>query len=196
MSKFVHAGAAAAALLLLASPAAADPFELFKDICLDTRAERAAVIETFEKAGWVSVPATAFGDGSEGVGEPMAFVRSEDLHLADPAATEVGIIGWSAVDAFISLPEVRVEFCAVVHPGDKALMDRKMESLFAFPPIDINSEEVWIFSRDSSGYRPEGSLLDLSKEEFTRLTSDRQIYIAATISEDGSAITIVGAVRP
>jgi hypothetical protein len=191
--------AAALAVLPVATPAAAEaePFDLLTTACLQTSARRDAVAETLTKAEWTGLPGEAFGLKADEGQEPWtAFVRPDDMQASDPTRIQVFLTGWTTAEAFIDVPDLGAEFCALLNSGDKVVMDRKMEHLLGFPPQTIEADQVWIFSRDERGYRAEPTFLSMSEDEAATLSAERQIFIASTITREGANITLIGAIRP
>jgi hypothetical protein len=191
------AGSAALALALFATPVAAEPFDTFTSACLQTGARRDAVEESLTKDGWVMVGAELLGSPEEsGIAEAEIYLRPEALATADPSAEVMILTGWTSAEAFVPLKDIGAEFCAVLNPGEKALLDRKMEGLLGFPPSDSDSDLIWVFSRENDGYRAEPGFLALAPDEMQRVMRDRDVFVATTIVRDNEPMTLVGAFRP
>ena len=183
--------------LIAGAAVAAEPFDLFSATCLSTDARREVVADTLTKAEWLTLPGEMVGMRAQHGEEPwVAYARPEDLNAPDLTTIKIFLTGWTTAQAFIDIPDLGAEFCALLNSGDKALADRKMEQLFGFAPQEIRTDQVWIFSRDGAGYRAEPDFMSLSRDEVTALTTERQVYIAATIPGDGVSITLIGAIRP
>ena len=189
---------AAAALCLLVSPAAAEPFEMFSMTCMENDARRDAVAASMAKAGWFLLPdeeLKAFE--SEGISDASVYFGFDPASAAESSTVEAVMTGWASGDSFVALAGLGVEFCAVMSSeGDKPTLDRKMERMFGFPPTDIDADQVWLISREADRYSPAPPFLDLPEADMAAMARKHDLYMAATIIEDGMTITIVGAIRP
>ena len=189
---------AAAALCLAASPAAAEPFEMFSAACMENDARRDAVAASMAKAGWFALPdeeLKAFE--GEGISNASVYFGSDPASAAESSTVETVMTGWAAADTFVALGGLGVEFCAVMSSeGDKPTLDQKMERMFGFPPTDIGADQVWLFAREDGRYRPAPPLLDLPEADMAAMARKHDLYMAATILEDGMTITVIGAIRP
>ena len=97
MFRSIIAGAVCA-LGLAASPAAAEPFQSFLDMCLDTNADRQAAIAVAKAAGWYSMTPEALDMESDELQEPTLHLSIDPAQMSDKgphADMDMLVPGWA-----------------------------------------------------------------------------------------------------
>lgn len=201
MSHSILTGATCA-FWLFAGAVAAEPFQQFATLCLDTDSDPQAAGARAEAAGWVIVPhdpADAADPGNAELRDPRAYFSVDPQTLGDRAPPEdfaFLLTGWNANGGPFELDDVKVDLCIVVGgDGDPATLAARMEQRLGFAPIDRAGAPTWVFSRRGRGFRPEFALI-LDDSERARASRERKLYFAAVLDEGGVAGLALGAVRP
>jgi hypothetical protein len=199
MSRLTIAGAACA-LWLAAWPAAAEPFRTFVDMCLDTNADRQVAGSKAKAANWHSMPAEVVESFGDDMRDPAAFLSVDPAEIGakgPPADLEVLVTGWGAGEETFGVDGVLIDACVVMAiSGDRSSLMARLQEWLGTPPVDIDGEPAFVFSRQGSGFRDESALTDLDDSEIPRIARERKVYMAGVIEEEGMVGLLLGALRP
>ena len=198
MSRLTIAGAACA-VWLAASPAAAEPFQTFIDMCLDTNLDRQRTDALAKGGGWTPIPAGQI-DLGEDVQDAAIYANVDPAAMGDKGAPddfEMLMTGRSSGEAAFDMPGVQLTICMVFSTSadPNALQDR-LQTLLGSPPTEMENVSAWIFSRAGSTFRSEASVIDLPDEEALRVVTERKVYIAAVLPEDDVVGLMLATIRP
>lgn len=193
MSRWTIA-AAACALWLSAGPVAAEPFQNYIDLCLETQANRLEAGAKAKAAGWYLIPAGSIDLGDETFRDPALYMNVDPADLTDkgePADFDVLMTGWGAGEVF-GVSGVRVDACMIMSDStDAATLRSQLQTWLNIEPFDLDGEEAWLFSREGSGFRSEAALMDLEESELPRIAREKKVFIAAVIpAEDMSGLML------
>jgi hypothetical protein len=198
MSRLTLAGAACA-VWLAASPAAAEPFETFVEMCLDTSLDRQVVDARAKAAGWVALPA-AEGDLPEDIRDPAMYSSVDLRSVGDkgmPHDLEFLMTGWGTGETVFGIAGVRTDLCMVLSPAsDPAALEARLQELFGFAPVEAEGAPAWLFSRAGSTFRPELALIDMPDDEALRIATERKVYIAGILPQDDMFTLMLATIRP
>lgn len=199
MLKTVHAAAlTAVATLLIASPAAAEPFQTFLKACMTPNGDRGAAIAAVTALGWKAMPAEIIGD------ELPAGLENVSLHLnfdpngnSLPEVIEVLMTGQADGAVMMDAPGVMMDMCGVVAPGsDAAIMTEQVEAYFGGPAQRTESGySAWLYSLQNGRITPEAGLIDGDDEALLEAAQQRPLFAVFTINEDDTAGLMLGAIR-
>jgi len=200
MSRLSITGAACA-LWLAASQAAAEPFQNFVDMCLQTDVDREAAGARAKAIGWFAMPVDP-ATGEEAELEDAALFLNVDpqtMSEKDFAELEMLVTGWGSGEQVFDVSGVRMDACVVMSSlaGGEHFADR-LEAVLGFGPISFDGEPAWAFSRVGSGYRSEEALLEMADDDpgtLRQIAAERKIYIAGVLEEDGMSGLMVAAIR-
>lgn len=200
MFRLTIAGAACA-LCLVASPAAAEPFRNFVDMCLDTNIDRQAAGGRAKAKGWFSLPVDPAVEDEAQLEDAALFlsVDPQTVSEKDFESLEMLLTGWGAGEQVFDVAGVRMDACVVVSPSAEAadLADR-LEDMLGFGSTAIDGVPAWAFSRVGSGFRSEADAVqsaDDDPEALRRLAGERKIYVAGVIEEEGMTGLMLAALR-
>lgn len=185
---------AAVALWLAASPAAAEPFEHFIDMCLKTNANAASAAEAALKAGWHREPAEETENhGNELFAAPVIYL-SDDPATGDgsPEFVDFLMTRTASGEEMFGVPGTIVEACSVVTEGDLAAQRARMARELGFGPLESSASIVWLYSRDGDDFHSEAALADveLDATEMLRLLRERQFFFAMVTEVETGTVAI------
>ncbi len=189
MSRSIIAGAACA-LCLAASPAAAEPFQNFIDMCLDTNLDRQAAGSMAKANGWIPLSLEGMDLGEDSLRDPVLYLSADPATVSDKSVWDIEMLmtGWGGGQEIFGIPGVRMDACVVMsESSDPATLRSRLQDWLDVEPVMLDGEEAWVFSRDGAGFRSEAALMDLGEEELPRLARDKKVFMAALIPEDGMA---------
>ena len=199
MLKTVQAAAlTAVATLLIASPAAAEPFQTFLKACVTTNGQTGAAIAAVSALGWKAMPAEAIGDefpaGLENVALHLNFDPGGD---SPPESIEVLMTGQADGEIVLDAPGVMMDVCGVVAPGaDTAILTRHVAAYFGGPPqLTESGYSAWLYSRQNGQITLEAGLMDAEDEAIMEAAQQRPLFAVFTINEDDTAAIMLGAFR-
>lgn len=182
----------AVAALLIATPAAADPFDSFVSFCLDTNADQLLAADAARSAGWTEIP-TDPAEGAASIflnGDPATF-SPDALNL------EVLLIDEGSGEEFLNIPSLRLDMCALMLPNSTDdELEVRMNAFLGFTAPPSQGYRLWLYSRDGSRFRAETDLYDTSEEALSKAAQQRQIYMVRMLETDSGDQTLsVGAIR-
>lgn len=197
MPKFVHAATAATALLLFASPAAADPFQSFLKACMSTNGDATAAIAAMSALGWKSMPLEAFGEA------PPAEMSNVALHInfdpqgdSLPDSIEMLMTGDADAEMLLDAPTVSMEVCGIIAiEGDAAALVQQATAYFGAPPQMDEEDTAWIYSRQNGRIVLEDELVHAEDDVILAALQDRPLFAVFSFEEDGAAGLMMGAFR-
>lgn len=199
MSRLSIAGAACA-VWLAASPTAAEPFQNFVDMCLDTNADRQAAVALAKAAGWHSMTADALGLESDELQEPTLHLSVDPARMSDkgpPADLEMLVTGWGGEAWDIGVEGVRMEACAIGTPsGDVAELQARLESRLGVPSIDMDGQRAWAFTRAGQGFRSQAGFFEMEDDEALRTLAGGKLFMAVVLPQDDVVVVMLAAFRP
>lgn len=190
----------ACALLLSASPVAAEPFQNFVDMCIETNLDRQAAGAVAKAAGWVALPAEDMGFEEDDLLDPAAYSSVDPALISDKTTLddmELLLTGWGGGEVAFDIPGVRMDVCAVMAgSGDVGTLTALMGDRLGFPRINLGGEEIWVFSREGAGFRSEDALMSLDEAELPRIAREKKLYLVGVIAEEDMAGLLMAAIRP
>lgn len=198
MSKFVHAASAAVALLLFASPAAADPFQSFLKACVATDGDTEAAIAAVSALGWKPVPAEVMGDDLPADMENVALhINFDPQGDSLPETIEVLMTGQADGEMLVDAPGVTMDICGIVAPGsDAEALIAQAAAYFGGPPhMTEDDTMLWVYSRQNGQITPESDLADAEDDAILAAVRQRPLFAAFTVDEEDAAGIMLGAVR-
>ena len=148
MYRSIIAGAAAS-LWLAASPVAAEPFQNFVNMCIETNLDRQAAGGMAKAAGWIALPAQDMGFEDDGFVDPAIYSSIDPDSVSDKTVGDFELLltGWGSGEVAFDFPGVRMDVCAVMaEAGDAASLTSRMENHFGF------RRSTWTARK--SGYSP------------------------------------------
>lgn len=183
----------------LASPAAAEPFDHFIEMCLKTNANAASAAAAALNAGWYREPDEETADlGDEVFAPPVIHVsvdparRDESGEFADFLMTTT-----AGGEEMFGVPGTTVETCAVVTESDLAAQRARMTRELGFEPLESTQGSIWIYSRDGAAFRSEAALADVDASEMLRLIRERHLFFAMVTEGETGGIGIgTSLIRP
>lgn len=191
--------AAAGAIWLAASPVAAEPFRNFVDMCIETNLDRQAAGAVAKAAGWVVLPAEAMGFEDDGILDPAAYSNIDPARISDKAAVdqlELLLTGWGSGEVAFDFPGVRMDICAVMAgSGDVETLTARVGEHLGLPRINLDGEELWVFSREGATFRSEAALMELDESELPRIAREKKLFVVGVIAEDDMIGLLMAAVR-
>lgn len=199
MSRLTVAGAVCA-LWFAVSPARAEPFANFVNLCLETNGDQQAAVSAAKAAGWVLMPPEALNQSDEEFRDTQVYLSADPFAQGDkgpPTDLEMLVTGWGSGEEVFDIAGVRIDVCVVMslfeeRPDLEALITERL----GFPSGNLGEHEGWVFSREGAGYRSETHLMDLNGSELPRIARERKLYILGVLNEDGMGGLMLGAVRP
>lgn len=202
MSRWTIA-AAGCALWLYAGPVAAEPFQNFLDMCLNTNVDRQAAGGRAKALGWFPIPIDAAAADESGMEDPELYLSVDPMRVGDkgpPADLEMLVTGWGSGEQVFDVGGVRMDACVIMAglAGGDSLAAR-LEERLGFAPSDFDGEKAWAFSRVGAGFQSEEALLVMADEDpeaLGRLASERKIYIAGVLEQDDMIGLMIAALRP
>ena len=201
MFRSIIAGAVCA-LALAASPAAAEPFENFVDMCLETNVDRQAAGARAKAIGWFPMPLDGAAMVESGLQDAALYMNVDPLTVGDkgmPHDLEMLATGWGSGEQVFDVGGVGMDACVLMTAlADSEDLAARLEQTLGFGPQDFDGERAWAFSRVGAGYQSEAALLetlDKDPESLRRLASERKIYIAGVLVEDGLTGLMLAALR-
>ena len=199
MFRSIIAGAVCA-LGLAASPAAAEPFQSFLDMCLDTNADRQAAIAVAKAAGWYSMTPEALDMESDELQEPTLHLSIDPAQMSDkgpPADMEMLVTGWAGEAWEIGVDGVRMEACAVGAPfGDAAELQARLEQRLGVASTDMDGQRAWAFTREGEQFRSQADFFKLEDEAALRTLAAGKLYVAVVLPEDDVVVIMLATFRP
>lgn len=199
MSRLTIAGAVCA-LALAASPAAAEPFQSFIDMCLDTNADRQAAIAAAKAAGWYPMTPDALEMGSDELQQPTLHLSVDPAQMSDkgpPADVEMLVTGWSGEDWDIGVDGVRMDACAIGAPfADAAALEARLEQRLGVPSVDMDGQRAWAFTREGGRFRSQADFFKLEDDEALRTLAAGKLYMAVVLPEDDVVVIMLATFRP
>lgn len=196
MSKFVHA--AATALLLFASPAAADPFQSFLKACVTTNGEAAAAATAVRALGWKPMPAEAISEGMPvGLENAALYVNFDPQGDTQPDSIEVLMTGQANGETVLDARDVIMSICGVVAPGIEgaALTGEATVYFGGAPETNEDGYTLWIYSLQNGLMTPESDLAHAEDDAILAAVRQRPLFAVFTVDEDGAAGLMLGAFR-
>ena len=191
--------AAASALWLAASPAAAEPFRNFVDMCLNTNADRQAAVSRAKGIGWHPMAADALGLG-EDLEEATLHVSADPALMTakgPPADLEMLVTGFGGGQMDFGVEGTRMEACVVGAVGrDPAELEAQLEERLGMPPAELDGQRLWMFTRAGAGFRSEAAFLEQGDEEALRTIAERKLYMAIVIPEGDVVVIMLATFRP
>lgn len=180
MSRFLLAAAVAACLV--ASPAAAQPFEAFQQFCLDTGGEPAAARAAAEAAGWGLDPRGASQAGMTLLSHPDGEEQGLML-LAVVPAREAGIAATT---------------CSVLVIGPQSDFISEVEAWTGFEGGRTSrGTPAWVFLRGADGLTNLPDLVTASGEEMAAAARSRGVIHAVSIRDgDAGRLLIYAVMQP
>ena len=107
----------AGAIWLAASSVAAEPFQNFVDMCVETNLDRQEAGAAAKAAGWITLPAEAMGLEADGVQDPAAYSSIDPAQISDKTTVDqlkLLLTGWGAGEIAFGLSGLRMDICAVM----------------------------------------------------------------------------------
>lgn len=199
MSRSIIAGAACA-LCLAASPAAAEPFQSFIDMCLDTNADRQAAIAVAKAAGWYSMTPDVLDMESDELQEPTLHLSVDPALIGDkgpPADVEMLVTGWAGEAWDIGVDGVRMDACAIGAPfGDAAALQAQLEQRLGVPSVDMDGQRAWAFTRVGERFQSQADFFKMEDDEALRTLAAGKLYMAVVLPEDDVVVIMLATFRP
>lgn len=201
MSRLTIAGAVCA-LGLAASPAAAEPFENFVDMCLKTDVDRQAAGARAKAIGWFALPVDPATADESGMEDAAIYMNVDPLNAGakPPHDLEMLATGWGAGDQVFDVGGIGMDACVVMTAQTTGVdFAARLEELLGFAPTAFDGDRAWVFSRVGTGFRSEAALLDLTTDDpeaLRRLARERKIYFAGVLIEETMTGLMVAAIRP
>lgn len=195
MSRLTIAGAACA-VWLAASPAAADPFQNFVDMCLRSDANAQTARDAANAAGWAKLPTTELGGDMPFEGVEVYFTGDEPSG-DKPAVFEFLMTGWQSGEEALEVEGVHLDVCAIGFgaTGDDEMVDA-MENHVGFAPVEFEGKLTWMFSRDGNALRSENEILTSDLDARLDAFRRRKLLMAGVWNEGEMTLLVVGASRP
>lgn len=195
------AAALAAALCLAAQPAAAEPFENFVDLCVETNVDAAAAEAIAKSAGWFQLPPEAFGDEPLPFEDPHFYLSVDPTTVSRDKAEDLDILmtGSGAGDDVFGVKDMRLDVCAVgsLVSSDKDALIARLGAFLGFAPNRLEEDvPVWVFTPSGAGFRSRPDLADADDQAFDEAARREKILLATVMDSDGLSILLIGAVRP
>lgn len=200
MFRTMMAGAVCA-LGLAASPVAAEPFENFIDMCLKTDVDRQAAGARAKAIGWFALPVDPASAEENGMEDAAVYMNVDPLNAGNkpPHDLEMLATGWGAGEEIFDVGGVGMDACILMTAQTNGeTLAARLENLLGFAPTMFDEDSGWVFSRVGSGFRSEAALLDLNDDDIEaliRLASERKIYFAAVLLEEGMSGLMLAAIR-
>ena len=168
MLKTAHATALAiSAVLLAASPAAADPFQAFLKACVTTDGDAAAAISAMGDIGWKPLPPEAL-DGAEldDVQNLTIHTNFDPASKAAPDSLEILMTGAADGAVVFDTPGVMMNICGVMSSEANAqtLITQVNAHLNSTPQLTETAYTAWIYSRQNGRFVAETELMDADDE--------------------------------
>lgn len=198
MFRWVSTGTVAA-LCLFVTPAAAEPFDDFVNLCVNNDGRREVVIAKAEERGWFRLPAEALPEDGE-FRDTVAFLSAnpEDHPNGMPADLRMIMVGRGDSEKLLGVTSLEMEACAVVllaETSDSASWAGRLDRMLGFGAKSTGEDPLWVFSRAGSGFRSEADLMDLPDDQLSAVAKQRDLFIAGLLGEDYSGL-LFAAIRP
>lgn len=195
------AAAAAAALCLVAQPAAAEPFENFVDLCMKTNVDGAAAGSIAKAAGWFQLPPEALGEEATPFEDTSLYLSADPAAMTADKAADLDVLmtGVGLGDDIFGIKDLRLDICAVgsLVAADVAALQSQLGALLGFGPERSGEDvPVWVFSPAGTGFQSRADLIDADDAAFAEAARREKILLATVMDSDGLSILVVGAVRP
>lgn len=194
---------ALAAALALASPATAEPFQSFVDICMANDANAPAIERSLNDREWVEMPAESLGDLGAQFRNPSLRLNfnpnglNEGEFAAAAETMELVLTGWGDGKSVFDIEGFRLDSCMLMSPKtDSQTLNDLMTAHLGFAPETDGELTIWAYSRKDGGFVPETGLDSLEDEALIAEIRKRQIYVIYALNEDDMTGFALGAIRP
>ncbi|GAA0651060.1 hypothetical protein [Brevundimonas lenta] len=187
------------AVCLFASPAAAEPFENFVKLCINTKVDGATSAALAKADGWVPLPPETLGEEPM-FEDPRIFLSQDPAGFTDKPPTELDLLmtGWGSGEDVFGLGGVKLDFCAIAPViGEKGDFIAQLGAFLAIEPMQVQEHTAWVFSPQGAGFISRPDLLDDDSEaEFLRVVREEKVFLATVVESDGTEMLLIGAIRP
>ncbi len=197
MSRRIIAGAACA-LWVSASAAAAEPFQSWIDMCLNTNLDLQAAGALAKADGWTPLSVEDMDLGEDNLQDPVLYLSADPATLTDKSVRDVEMLltGWGRGEEIFGVPGVRMDACVVMsEASDAATLRSRLQDWLGIESTMLDGEETWVFSRNGAGFRSEAALMSLAEDELPRLAREKKVFVAALIPEDGMSGLMLAILR-
>lgn len=188
---------AAAAVLLVATPAAADTFQSFTKTCLTSDGNAAAALTAAGDLGWKPIPSEVFEDGApEGLQDLTVLTNFDPNSSALPEQLEMLMIGAADGGVIMDAPGVMMGICGVMASDvDIATLTQQASSYLGGQPQLTGEYTVWIYSRQNGRITLEPGLMEADDAVIEALVRERSLFAVYVIEEDSLSGLMLGAFR-
>lgn len=197
MSRRIIAGAACA-LWVSASAAAAEPFQSWVDMCLNTNLDLQAAGALAKADGWTPLSVEDMDLGEDNLQDPVLYLSADPATLTDKSVRDVEMLltGWGRGEEIFGVPGVRMDACVVMsEASDAATLRSRLQDWLGIESTMLDGAEAWVFSRNGAGFRSEAALMSLAEDELPRLAREKKVFVAALIPEDGMSGLMLAILR-
>ncbi len=188
MFRLVAAGAMFM-LCLVGSPAAAEPFDDFVNLCMNNDGRRDLVIAKAEERGWYRLPTEVVPPDNAELKDMVAFLSADPADHPDgmPAGLRMLMVGRGDGQKLLGVASLELEVCAVAVMDDTAptasWADR-LDQTLGLKAITKTGAPLWVFSRDGTKFRSEADALDLPEDQIATFAKQQSLYLASVLDED------------
>jgi hypothetical protein len=197
MLKFAHA--AAVAVLLVATPAAADPFRSFLKACVTSDGDAATAVRTANDLGWKPIPQELLsGDDAPQELSNLGVHTNFDPSTGQiPEQLEMLMTGTVDGSVILDAPGVEMDICGIMASGvDAATLTEQVTSHFGGQP-QLNDKDytAWVYSRQNGRITLESELADADDATLEAVLRERPLFAVYVVEEESMSGLMLGVLR-
>jgi len=183
--------------LAAASPAAAEPFRAFLDMCLTADANAQSARDAAQAAGWTKMPAAVFSEDDAPFEEMEVYFAESPASGDKDAGFQLLMTGWQSGKESLGVDGVRLDMCAVgfASTGDDGMAEA-MERYVGFAATEVDGKPTWMFSRQGDHLRSESGILTDELDARLDAVRSRKLLMAGVWTEGDMTLLVLGASRP